>query len=150
MVLTFIGREKTQEISHGGEVIGMVLKDMALEGLVDKAELESFNVPVYCPTIEEVGQVIEAERSFTIQTLKTFKMGWDANLQEEVDYVLDSKMRGGFIAKSIRSVFEPLLMNVFGKDIMDELFSRLATKASQLIELDKLYYTNLVMSMRKA
>nr|KYP68897.1 Benzoate carboxyl methyltransferase [Cajanus cajan] len=150
MVLTFIGREKAHEISSPWVVIGVVLKDMVLEGLVEEAKLDSFNLSIYGPTIEEVRQVIEAEGSFTLQTLKTFKIGWDANLQEEVvDFVLDSKMRGEFIAKSIRSVFEPLLTVEFGKDIMDELFLRFSKKVSQLIALDTLEYTNLVMSMRK-
>ncbi|TKY63369.1 Theobromine synthase 2 [Spatholobus suberectus] len=151
MVLTFIGREKDNEISHPSVVIGMVLKYMVLEGLVEEAKLDSFNLPTYGPTIEEVRQVIEAEGSFTLQMLKAFKMGWDANLQEEVvDSVLDSKMKGEFIAKYIRSVFEPILIIGFGKDIMEELFSRFAKKVSQLIELDTLEYTNLVMSMRKS
>ncbi|KAL2337893.1 hypothetical protein Fmac_012339 [Flemingia macrophylla] len=151
MVLTFIGREKAHEISSPWVVIGMVLKDMVLEGLVEEAKLDSFNLPIYGPTIEEVRQVIETEGSFILETLKTFKIGWDANFEEEVgDYVLDNKMRGEFIAKSIRSVFEPLLTAEFGKDIMGELFSRFGEKVAQLIELDTLEYTNLVMSMRKA
>ncbi|TKY69485.1 Monomethylxanthine methyltransferase 1 [Spatholobus suberectus] len=151
MVLTFIGREKAHEISSPWVVIGMVLKDMVLEGLVEEAKLDSFNLPIYGPTIEEVRQVIEAEGSFTLQTLKTFKLGWEATLQGEVsDYVVDSKVRGEFRAKTIRAVFEPLLTAEFGKDVMDELFSRFAKKVSQLIELDTLEHTNLVMSMRKA
>ncbi|KHN15663.1 Theobromine synthase 2, partial [Glycine soja] len=151
MVLTFQGREKAHEITHPLVVIGMLLKDMILEGLVEETKLDSFNLPIYFPTMEEVREVIEAEGSFTLQTLKTFKLGWDANLQDEVNgSLLDSKIRGEFIAKSIRVVFEPILTVEFGNEIMDELFSRFATKISQLIEFEALEYTNLVMSMGKA
>ncbi|TKY63371.1 Theobromine synthase 2 [Spatholobus suberectus] len=151
ILLTFVGREKDQEINYPWLVIGMVLKDMVLEGLVEEGKLDSFNLPIYGPTIEEVRHVIEAEGSFTLQTLKSFKMGWDANLQEDVGAcVLDSKMRGEFIAKYARSGLEPLLTAEFGKDIMDELFLRFEKKLSQLKDLDTLQYTNLVMSMMKA
>lgn len=47
--------------------------------------MDFFDLPIYGPTAEEVGQVIEREGSFTLQTLKTIKIGWDANLEEEVD-----------------------------------------------------------------
>ncbi|MCI32577.1 jasmonate O-methyltransferase, partial [Trifolium medium] len=51
-------------------------------------------------------------------------MAWDANLEKDnVDYVVDSKMRGEFIAKYHRAVYEPLLIARFGENIMDELFS---------------------------
>ncbi|KAJ1389329.1 SAM dependent carboxyl methyltransferase [Sesbania bispinosa] len=152
MVLTFIGRERPHPISDPCvKIIGMVLKDIVLEGLVEEAKLDSFNIPLYEPTVEEVRRVIEVEGSFILQTLKTIQMGCDADIQEDVDnYVLNSKMRGEFISKSIRAVFEPLLSVEFGKDMMDELFSRFSKKVSQLMELETLEYTNVVISLTKA
>ncbi|RDX88357.1 Monomethylxanthine methyltransferase 2, partial [Mucuna pruriens] len=151
MVLTFIGREKDHKINYPWLMIGTVLKDMVLEGLVEEAKLDAFNLPIYGPTTEEVRQIIESETSFTLQTLKSFKMGWGGNLQEDIgDFVLDSKMKVELIAKHLRAGFEPLLTAEFGKDIMDELFSRFEKKLSQLKELDTLQYTILVMSMTKA
>ena len=94
--------------------------------------------------------MIEAEGSFTLQTLRTFNIGWDANRDEDVgDSILDCKMRGDFIAKSTRAVFEPLLSAEFGEDTMDELFTRFAKRVAQLIELETLEYTNVVVSMTK-
>ncbi|KAL2337250.1 hypothetical protein Fmac_011696 [Flemingia macrophylla] len=82
------------------------LKPCGIMGLVEEAKLDSFNLPIYGPTIEEVRQVIETEGSFILETLKTFKIGWDANIEEEVgDYVLNNKMRGEFKAKSILDLF---------------------------------------------
>nr|KYP45503.1 Jasmonate O-methyltransferase [Cajanus cajan] len=151
MVLTFIGREKTKKFNNPAEVIGMVLNDMVQEGLVEEEKLDFFDLPLYGPTAEEVRQVIEAEGSFTIGTLKTMKIGWDANLEEDVDdSILDSKMRGEFTAKSMRAVLEPILSVEFGKDIMDELFLRFAKLVAQLIdELETLEYTNVVVSVTK-
>ncbi|KAJ1411245.1 SAM dependent carboxyl methyltransferase [Sesbania bispinosa] len=151
MVLTFVGREKPHEISSPWAVIGMVLKDMVLEGLVEEAKLDSFNLPIYEPTVEEVRQVIEVEGSFTLQTLKTFQIGYDVDIQEDIDnYVLNSKVRGDFIAMSHRAGFELLLSAEFGKDMMDGLFSRFSKKVSQLLELETLKYTTIVISLTKA
>ncbi|KAI5427931.1 hypothetical protein KIW84_033090 [Lathyrus oleraceus] len=148
MVLTLIGREKNGEITSY-EILGMVLNEMVQEGLVEEEKLDLFNLPLYHPTIEEVNQMIEIEGSFIIQTLKTFKIGWDANLQEDtVDYI-DSKMRGEFIAKYHRACFESLLIHEFGETIMDELFSRFAKLIAQFIELKSPDFFNIVLFMTK-
>ncbi|XP_027337262.1 7-methylxanthosine synthase 1-like [Abrus precatorius] len=121
--------------------------EIFISGLV---KLDFFDLPIYFPTIDEVRQVIEEEEgSFTLETLKTIKMGWDANLQEDVDFVVDSKMKGELIAKSIRAVFETLLSAEFGEDIMDELFSRYAKLVAKLAELETLEHTNVVVSITK-
>jgi len=118
--------------------------------LVEEEKLNLFDFPAYHPTIEEVRQLIEAEGSFILQTIKTFKMGWDANLEKDnVDYVVDSKMRGEFIAKYHRAVYQPLLIAGFGEKIMDELFSRFAKLIAQLIEIDTLEFTNIVLFVTK-
>lgn len=149
MVLTLIGREKNGEITSY-EALGMVLDEMVQEGLVEEAKLDMFNLPLYHPTIEEVKQMIEAEGSFTLQTLKTFKIGWDANLQEDiVDYVVDSNMRGEFIAKYHRACFESLLIAEFGENVMDELFSRFAKLIAQFIEIKSPDFFNIVLFMTK-
>ncbi|WVZ16288.1 hypothetical protein V8G54_009270 [Vigna mungo] len=154
MVLTFIGRDETHKIDNPAEVIGMVLNDMVQEvsdeGLLEEKKLDFFDLPVYGVTAEEVRQVIEEEGSFVIQTLRTFNIGWDANLHEDVDdSILDSKMKGEFVAKSMRAVFEPLLSVEFGKDTTDELFKRFEKKVSLLFEFQTLEYTNVSLSMAK-
>ncbi|KAL2337644.1 hypothetical protein Fmac_012090 [Flemingia macrophylla] len=151
MVLIFIGSDKNNKFNNPSEVIGMVLNDMVQEGLVGEQKLDFFDLPVYYPTIEEVRQVIEAEASFTLETLKTMKIGWDASIKEDVnDLILDSKIKGEFIAKSMRAVFEPILSAEFGEDIMNELFSRFAKLVAHIIdELETLEFTNVVVSMTK-
>ncbi|XP_052724054.1 probable caffeine synthase MTL2 [Vigna angularis] len=152
MLLTFIGREKSQHMTSPWSIIGMVLNDMVQEGLVERAKLDFFDLPIYGPTPEEVRQVIEEEGSFRLKTLKTVKIGWDGNLQEDVDdATVDSKTRALIVAKSIRAVFEPLLSANFGEVIMDELFSRFAMIVAKLIdtEFESLEYTNVIVSMTK-
>ncbi|XP_058740070.1 probable caffeine synthase MTL2 [Vicia villosa] len=149
MVLTFLSRETVHEISSC-EVLSTVLNEMFQEGLVEQEKLSMLDLPIYYPTIKEVRQVINEEGSFTLQTLKTFKIGWDANLQEDLDeYVLDNKMRGEFIAKYHRAIFEPLLIIEFGENIVDEIFSRFAKLIAKIMELERLEYTNIVLFMTK-
>ncbi|KAL2322140.1 hypothetical protein Fmac_026519 [Flemingia macrophylla] len=151
MVLTFIIREKNKKFNTPMEVIGMVLNDMVQEGLVEKKTLDFFDLPIYCPTEEEVKEVIQTEGSFTLETLKTIKIGWDGNPEEDVDdFILDSKIRGELVTKNMRAVFEPILSVEFGEDIMDELFLRFAKLVVYLIdELEILEYTSVVVSMTK-
>jgi len=114
--------------------------------------LDLFDLPIYGPTPEEVRQVVEEEGSFTLKTLDTVRIGWDANLQENIDdAIVDSKTRAKLVAKSLRAVFEPLLSAKFGEVIMDELFFRFAMIVAQLIdmELEPLEYTNVIVSMTK-
>ncbi|KAK2442506.1 hypothetical protein P8452_21035 [Trifolium repens] len=149
MVLTFLSKETKCEITSC-EVLGTVLNEMVQAGLVEETKLDLLNLPIYFPTIKEVRQVIKAEGSFTLQTMKTFKIGWDANLQEDiVDYVLDNNMKGEFIAKYLRAIFEPLLIVEFSENILDEIFSRFAKLVAKLMELEKLEYTNIVLFMTK-
>ncbi|KAL5058865.1 hypothetical protein RYX36_030469 [Vicia faba] len=150
MALTFIGRESHDKIISVQGIVGMVLNEMVLEGLVKKEKLDMFDFPIYHPTEEEVRQVIEAEGSFILQKVKTFKMACDANLQEDVSgYVVDSKMRGEFIAKYHRAVFEPILIASFGENIMDELFLKLAKMLEKLIEIETLEFTNIILFLTK-
>ncbi|KAL5058870.1 hypothetical protein RYX36_030474 [Vicia faba] len=150
MVLTFMGRESTNKIISPQGVFGLVLNEMVQEGLVEENKLDMFNFPTYHPTEDEVRRIIKTEGSFTLQMIKSFKMGWDANLHKDNgNYVVDRKMRGEFISKSHRAVFEPLLISRFGENIMDTLFSRFAKLLTQLIELETLEFTNIVLFLTK-
>ncbi|KAI4297086.1 hypothetical protein L6164_036994 [Bauhinia variegata] len=100
-------------------------------------------MPYFATTANEVEEIIEAEGSFTLQRLKICKLGWDADIDES------KEMKAKFIARYMRAVAEPLLKLHFGDDIMDELFQRFADKVAQLLEVKKMEYNNLVISMTK-
>ena len=121
-----------------------------VQNLIKKVTLESFNIPLYDPTIEEAEQVIQEEGSFTLHRLETIVMGWDAINEGADDNVLDENMRGEFIAKYIRAVTEPLLKARFGEGIMDELFLRFKNKVIQLMmDVEILEFPSLVISLIK-
>ncbi|XLS49851.1 hypothetical protein HN51_010528 [Arachis hypogaea] len=115
--------------------------------LIEATKLESFNLPLYDPTIEEAKEVIEKEGSFTLQRLESVIMDWDGNINEGVDdnNKLDLNMRAQFISKQYRAGFEPLLKAQFGENVMDELFRRYKNKIAQLfMEVEILEFPSIV------
>ncbi|XLR56206.1 hypothetical protein S83_006878 [Arachis hypogaea] len=151
MVLTLFGRDKTRDIRTVWTIIGTILNDMVLENLIEATKLESFNLPLYDPTIEEARKVIEKEGSFSLQRLEAVIMGWDANINEGVDEnnKLDLNMRSQFITKQHRAALEPLLKAQFGENVMDKLFLRFKTKVVQLMEEKNLEFPTLLVSLIK-
>ncbi|XP_057457701.1 probable methyltransferase TCM_000168 [Lotus japonicus] len=143
MVLSLLGRKNYLfEKGDAGPLFDLVLKDMVLEGLIEKTTLDCFNMPFYIPTVEEVKQIIEAEGSFTLERLEIIQICLNEHFSDDID----SQVRREIITKTLRAVKEPLFSAAFGENIMDELFSRFAKKIS-LIEFE---YTTLIMSMTKA
>ena len=52
------------------------------QGLIEAEKLDTFNLPYYTPTTEEVKKVIEIEGSFTLLKLEVFKMDWDSYIKK--------------------------------------------------------------------
>ncbi|KAK7310624.1 hypothetical protein RJT34_08236 [Clitoria ternatea] len=151
MVLTFIGRDQNNELINAWVVIGMALNDMASEKLIEEKKLDSFNIPSYCPTAEEVRETVEEEGSFEVQRLETIRTDWvkNINVSEDDESVIDEEMRAEGVAKYIRAVAEPILKSEFGEEIMDELFRRFKDKILLLYGVHKLELPNLVMHFTK-
>lgn len=53
---------------------------LLVQNLIEKSKLDAFNIPSYCPTAEEIRQVIEEDGSFDIQRLETIRTDWSKNL----------------------------------------------------------------------
>ncbi|XP_020973635.1 theobromine synthase 2-like [Arachis ipaensis] len=121
------------------------------QNLIEETKLESFNLPLYDPTIEEAKEVIEEEGCFTLQRLESVIMGWDGNINEGVDdkNKLDLNMRAEFITKQQRAALEPLLKAQFGENVMDELFVRFKNKVVELMEEKILEFPTLIISLIK-
>lgn len=181
MVLTFIGRDERNELINAWVVIGMALNDMAAEvdiqllrlpicsillydilrltwcvhylvqKLIEQKKLDSFNIPSYCPTAEEVREVIEEEGSFDIQRLETIRTDWIKNIGVcDDESLFDEEKRAEAVAKYIRAVAEPIIKSEFGEAIMDELFRRFKNKVVQLYGVEKLELASLVMHITKS
>uniref|UniRef100_A0A453KNN1 Jasmonate O-methyltransferase n=1 Tax=Aegilops tauschii subsp. strangulata TaxID=200361 RepID=A0A453KNN1_AEGTS len=89
----------------------------SIQGVIDKAKFDSFYVPVYGPSGEELREIIQDEGSFSIRDMRVYDATTD----------MDSML---FIPSSfvnyLRAIFEPIIVEHFG-EVMDE-FVRIAER----------------------
>lgn len=116
--------------------------------MIEEEKLDSFNLPYYTPTKDEVKKVIEDEGSFTLQRLETFMFDWDAYIRR-ADSSLDKQQRAAILATDMRAVSEPILSCHFGEAIMDDLFMRFKRDVIDYMETHQCKFTNLVISLTK-
>ncbi|GAB4853543.1 hypothetical protein Ancab_017734 [Ancistrocladus abbreviatus] len=147
MMLTFLGSIKSDDPDNVYEYIGMVLNNMALEGLIEERKLDMFNLPYYAPTAEEVRMLIDEAGLFSINKLETFTVDWDVGCPGGNGMKLESRAK--FVADTMRAVAEPLLTSEFGEAIMEELFLRFKDMVTGLLATKKMKYFNIVVSMTR-
>ncbi|KAL5143732.1 7-methylxanthosine synthase 1 [Glycine soja] len=139
MVLLFFGRDETPRRTSF-EVTSLILNDMLLEGLIEEEKMDSFNIPAYKPTVEEIRHVIEEEGSFFVQRLEILISPWyeGINIEGGDGFFVNGNVRAEYITKNIRAVMEPLLSTKFGGEVINELFIRFKKKIEQIMEVEKL------------
>uniref|UniRef100_A0A6V7QWG4 Jasmonate O-methyltransferase n=1 Tax=Ananas comosus var. bracteatus TaxID=296719 RepID=A0A6V7QWG4_ANACO len=106
---------------------------LILQGIVKASEMDSFNLPYYQPSMEEVKMVARDEGSFDLVEEQVFDLNWDV-------------ANGGNVAGIIRAVSESMLASRFGETILDELFSRFAAIVAELSpqgEVEIRYFHNI-------
>lgn len=91
--------------------------------MVEEKKLNSFNLPYYTATPEDVKEVVGAEGSFTLQKLEAFPMDWDAHIKM-ADSSLYKQARATKLTGIVRAAGEPILSSHFGQEIMNDLFRR--------------------------
>ncbi|KAJ9559995.1 hypothetical protein OSB04_005155 [Centaurea solstitialis] len=149
MVLSFMGRRSpdpcADEACYQWELLARALMSMAIDGLVEKESIDSFNAPYYAPSIEEVQYEVEKEGSFVVNCAEAFEIEWDGGDSSDL-----KESSGTRVAKTIRAVVEPMMESHFhlGEKMMDELFMRYAKIIDSYRK--RFQYINLLISfMRK-
>ncbi|PHT85358.1 hypothetical protein T459_07464 [Capsicum annuum] len=154
LVLTFICKNDEDDGCDFWELLGITMNDMVIEGMIEETKLDNFNLPLYAPSIKEIKQIIKNEGSFKILQLETFKLKWDSNManhgEKEEKILFDEKSRAVYVAGNMRAVQEPILVDHFGEEIMDDLFERFGAKAIEYMEnCGKGIINNVVLSLSK-
>ncbi|CAI9091408.1 OLC1v1026439C1 [Oldenlandia corymbosa var. corymbosa] len=149
--LTFICKDSEGvEGSDYLSLLGNALSDMVAEGHIEEEKLDTFNMPIYHPTIQEAKQIIENEGSFKIMRFQTFKTCLDASFESRAFDDEDNRIgRARYVATYLRAVCEPILASHFGEAVMTSLFQRLAKKLVNILEMRQGLLNNLVISLRK-
>uniref|UniRef100_A0A0E0MEF0 SAM dependent carboxyl methyltransferase n=1 Tax=Oryza punctata TaxID=4537 RepID=A0A0E0MEF0_ORYPU len=149
MVVTFLGR-KTNDVVHGGgmmntslELLSQSLCTLVTQGRVDKEKLDSFNLPMYCPSMDELKQLVRQSQLLDIVDIQAFDLTFDPIYKSELEEgatpapVTPNNVYeaiGHNNTTSLRAVMEPLLASHFGQSIIDDLFTLFASNVTRHLE----------------
>ncbi|KAF2926604.1 probable jasmonic acid carboxyl methyltransferase 2 isoform X3 [Oryza sativa Japonica Group] len=121
MVLSLAGRRSVDlasELTHAWESTAMTLSDMVTMGVIDKEKFETFYMPIYGPSDEEIRQIIQEEGSFLIREMQ---------VPELTSGAYSALITSARVASMLRAAFEPIIVQHFGptgcdgkEGIMDE------------------------------
>ncbi|RWV84554.1 hypothetical protein GW17_00053721, partial [Ensete ventricosum] len=113
-------------------------------------KVDTFNLPVYGASMQEVMAVIHDEGLFDVEQAQTFESNWDPfDDTDDDDIVFDNVLNGRNVAKCVRAVYESLIAHHFGDAILDELFARYAEKVARHLLKEKTKHTVLVIALKK-
>lgn len=120
---------------------------MLLQGLIENEKIDSFNIPFYAPSPEEVRHEIEKEGSFVVDRIEAIEIERDTGGPDNL-----KESRGNRMTKGIRAVTEPMLGNHFHfePEMMNELFRRHAAIIDGGYFESRCKYITLVISVMKS
>jgi hypothetical protein len=121
------------------------------QGRVEKEKLDSFNLPFYVPSVDEVRDVIRQSQAFDVTHIQLFESNWDPHddtEDDDGDLVLDGVQSGVNVAKSIRAVIGPLIAHHFGEHVLDDLFELYAKNVAVHLQKVKTKYPVIVVSLK--
>ncbi|KAM3265991.1 benzoate carboxyl methyltransferase-like [Capsicum annuum] len=153
MLLTFIGRSIPDPYGNDTAHLDLLSKsliDLIHEGLIEQAELDSFDYPFYAPYKDEVETIVQTEGSFYLDTIKLFQVNWEERDNDD-DVCFDAYSSGKHVARTMRAVLEQMLVGHFqlGDSVVDSLFERYAYHLACHLLVQKGKFFNIAISLRK-
>ncbi|OAY84188.1 Salicylate carboxymethyltransferase [Ananas comosus] len=152
MVLTFMARRSSDPLApmdfDGWELLAKALRDMVSLGLTEEEKVDSFNLPWYAPSMEEVKDEITIQGSFAIKKIELFDINWDDNSQEAPrnDHNYNPVAKSTLtMAKASRAVLESMLKSHFGEAIIEKLFERYCFLLEEYYSKYKAEVTNILI-----
>ncbi|EYU21844.1 hypothetical protein MIMGU_mgv1a018974mg, partial [Erythranthe guttata] len=103
--------------------LGSSLLDLVNEGIVDKAEVDAFNLPIYAPSDSELRKLIEKNGSFSIERLEVTIPKSQAKIDSSHVHSLIMHFRaalGGIFTKH------------FGNDVVEKMFDKTLAKSEEI------------------
>ncbi|KAJ8761160.1 hypothetical protein K2173_001216 [Erythroxylum novogranatense] len=96
------------------------LMEMADSGIISEEKVDVFNLPIYYPRIKELETVIHKNGCFSIEKMENM-----ARLMKHVPPTV------GAVTSHTRAIFQALIKEHFGAEIVDDLFERFAKRLHQ-------------------
>ncbi|XP_019165742.1 PREDICTED: salicylate carboxymethyltransferase-like [Ipomoea nil] len=149
MILTMQGIKSENPIFYIWELLILAINDLVAEGLIEEEKLNSFNFPLYLPTLAEIKFLIEKDASFTIDCLEASQIHWTGYIGMDDNDDEDINSAGNNVAMCMRAGLEPMLVSHFGEGIIDELFHRYSNKIAHSMSTypEKAKFTSVTVSM---
>uniref|UniRef100_A0A0E0PVN0 Jasmonate O-methyltransferase n=1 Tax=Oryza rufipogon TaxID=4529 RepID=A0A0E0PVN0_ORYRU len=122
-------------------------EELVLGGQMEN--LESFNLPLYGPSVGEVDEIVKNVNLFEMDHINLFECNWDPYDDSQGDIVHDSALSGMNVAKCIRAALQPLIASYFGEDILNALFEEYAHRVAKHLEKEKGKFAFIVVSLKK-
>jgi jasmonate O-methyltransferase len=103
---------------------------MYWQGLIEEEKLDSFNIPYYGPSVEELRSIVEVENSFEIKSVRVLS-GFPLHPLLEVREG-EEQMFGRIVGKHYRALFENIVGAHLRWDeyLIDEFFARISNRAA--------------------
>ena len=139
---------------------------------VEKEKLDSFNLPFYAPSVDEVRDVIRQSQAFDLIHIHLFESYWDPHddievavdlihvqlfesnwdphddIEDDGDLVLNGVRSGVSVTKSIKAVIGPLIAHHFGEHVLDDLLELYAKNVVVHLQKVKTKYPVNVVSLK--
>ncbi|CAL2262357.1 unnamed protein product [Prunus armeniaca] len=104
-------------------LVGSCLMDMAKEGVLLEEKVDSFNLPMYYMSSQELEAAVEQNGYFSIERLEYLpRVPVDDTVSEQ-------------LASHLRAALEGLIEQQFGEEILDELFDRYRKKVEEQLSI---------------
>eukprot|EP00253_Pinus_taeda_P023274 PITA_23274 len=135
MFICLVGRNSKDIKEQGG--IGHIshhmqaaFEELVNQGMIEKEKMDSFNLPLFCPNVEELESIVKMEKSFEIvERVKVFS-GLPLHAISEVTNN-DEEMFGRMVSNTYRAAFENLVSAQLGSNVLtDEFFLRIEKRAT--------------------
>lgn len=99
---------------------------MCLQGFIQESEVDTFNLPVYHPSMEELTEVIANEGSFHLNKLDSHEFEFQFEFNEEDGEGCETKKaKLEMLVKSAGAIVGPTLVSHFGEDAKDKILGNL-------------------------
>nr|ABV91100.1 cinnamate/p-coumarate carboxyl methyltransferase 1 [Ocimum basilicum] len=154
MFLMLLGRTSPDPADQGAWILTFSTRyqdawnDLVQEGLISSEKRDTFNIPIYTPSLEEFKEVVERDGAFIINKLQLFHGGSALIIDDPNDAVEISRA----YVSLCRSLTGGLVDAHIGDQLGHELFSRLLSQAvDQAKELmDQFQLVHIVASLTLA
>uniref|UniRef100_A0A0D6QUI2 Uncharacterized protein n=1 Tax=Araucaria cunninghamii TaxID=56994 RepID=A0A0D6QUI2_ARACU len=136
MFLYLVGRNPGADLVKEQGILGVIsrhlefaFEEMVNEGFIEREKWESFNIPWFGPSPQEVESIVEREKSFAIKSVRVLR-GLTIHPMSQVK-TGEEDMFGRMVANTYRALFDNIVEAHLGCDqLTNEFFSKVAQRAA--------------------